>query len=223
MGTLYVHAKNHRLLLSVGSVLLLLGLLVTLALLVGLSTRAADAACSGGSHRYQVIFGDTLGTIASREHTTWQQLASFNHLADANLLFPGQTLCIPGTQQNAQLGPGSSANLYAIGQCTWWADLRYHEFHGVFVPWTTNADAWQWTDRAHDFGWQVSGTAQVGDIIDLQPNVQLASALGHVGVVEQVLPNGHVLASNRNWGPHPEQVTTVEFVPGPGVTFLRHP
>jgi len=50
--------------------------------------------------------------------------------------------------------------------------------------------------------------------------VQGAYGLGHVAVVEQVLSNGHVIASTMNWGVYPWQVTYVQFTPGPGVTFI---
>jgi surface antigen len=112
-------------------------------------------------------------------------------------------------------------NVFPYGQCTWWADQRYYELHGVFVPWTTQSDAWQWTARAYQFGWHVSSSPSVGSIIDLQPWVQGAYGLGHVGVVERILSNGHVIVSNMNWGRYPWQVTYVEFTPGPGVTFIR--
>jgi surface antigen len=62
----------------------------------------------------------------------------------------------------------------------------------------------------------------VGDIIDLQPWVQWAGGAGHVAIVEKILSNGHVIASNMNWGRYPRQVTYVEFVPGPGVTFISY-
>lgn len=209
-----------------GVPLVLLALLLALTLIIRLSTHAAGITCPAGSSSYQVVPGDTLGSIAERTRTTWQSLAASNHLMNANLIFPGQTLCIAGQQSSDTgsgplLGPGSTGDFYPQGQCTWWADERYFQIHHIFVPWTTNADAWQWTARAHDFNWIVSSTPQVGDIIDLQPNVQLASGLGHVGVVEQILPNGHVLASNLNWGANPGQIAYVEFAPGPGVTFIR--
>src|SRR5439155_27143456 len=44
---------------------------------------------------YTVAFGDTLSAIAIRYNTTWQRLASYNHLANPNLIFPGQLVCIP--------------------------------------------------------------------------------------------------------------------------------
>jgi surface antigen len=121
---------------------------------------------------------------------------------------------------NSAAPPVGHRNVFPYGECTWWADQRYYQIHGVFVPWTTQSDAWQWTARAYQFGWHVSGSPSVGAIIDLQPWVQGAYGLGHVAVVEQVLSNGHVIASNMNWGGYPWQVTYVEFAPGPGVTFI---
>ncbi|HLL78967.1 MAG TPA: CHAP domain-containing protein, partial [Ktedonobacteraceae bacterium] len=94
--------------------------------------------------------------------------------------------------------------------------------HGYFVPWHSQANAWQWTARAHQFGWHVSTRPVLGSIIDLQPWVQGAYGLGHVAVVEKILRNGHVIASNMSWGANPYRVVDVEFAPGPGVTFIWH-
>ena len=112
------------------------------------------------------------------------------------------------------------SNVFPYGSCTWWANQRYFQLHAIFVPWRTQSNAWQWTARAYQFGWHVSSSPMVGAIIDLQPGVQGASWAGHVAVVEHILSNGDVIASNMNWGAYPWQVTYVEFAPGPGVTFL---
>ncbi len=111
-------------------------------------------------------------------------------------------------------------NFFPYGQCTWWANQRYHQLHGLFVPWKTNANAGQWKSRAYQFGWRVSHTPTVGSIIVLQPGVQGAYGLGHVGVVEQVLANGSVIVSQMNWGAHAGWVTETRFQSGPGVTFI---
>ncbi len=200
------------------------------------------SSCSGGASTYVVVRGDTLSGIAYRYGTNWGSLASYNHIANPNFILPGQVVCIPGrgtgstsgnTGSPSQSAPATSTlsytipsspvgyrNVFPYGQCTWWANQRYYQLHGVFVPWTTQSDAWEWTARAYQFGWQVSSSPSVGSIIDLQPWVQGAYGLGHVGVVEQVLSNGHVIASSMNWGLYPWQVTYVEFAPGPGVTFI---
>lgn len=127
---------------------------------------------------------------------------------------PGQAQAM--TKNNAGYNP------YPYPACTWWADQRYFQKHGYFVPWHSQANAWQWTARAHQFGWHVSTRPVLGSIIDLQPWVQGAYGLGHVAVVEKILRNGHVIASNMSWGANPYRVVDVEFAPGPGVTFIWH-
>jgi LysM repeat protein len=185
----------------------------------------AQSPCSSGDHAYRVVSGDTLGVIAARNNTSWQKLASYNHIANPNLIYVDQTICIPG---HGSGGGGSggpppvkgTGNYFPYGQCTWYANQRYHQLHGIYVPWTTNSDAWAWSNRAHDFHWRISGMPSPGAIVDLQPWVQGAYGLGHVAVVERILPNGHVIASNQNWGVYYWQVTDVEFSPGPGVSFI---
>ena len=159
-------------------------------------------------------------------------------VAVMGLLFFGTTLGVHGVGAHAQsstkgavertvpvtqssvLHSESRGNVFPYPACTWWANQRYAEWHGSYVPWTTNSMAWQWKDRAHDFGWRVSTRPKVGAIIDLQPWVQGAYGSGHVALVEKVLGNGHVIASNMSWGANPYAVVDWEFAPGPGVTFI---
>ncbi len=190
----------------------------------------AQAPCASGDQTYIIASGDTLGSIAARFNTTWQSLASYNKLSNPNMIYVAQRLCIPATRSFSNLSANAvaantsaavgSGNPFPYPACTWWADQRYHQLHGTYVPWTTNANAWQWTQRAYQFGCRVSSTPSVGAIINLQPGVQGASFLGHVAVVEQVLGNGRVLASNTSWGANPWAVTDVQFSEGPGVTFI---
>lgn len=187
----------------------------------------AQSPCSSGDQTYVVASGDTLGAIASRYGTTWQTLASYNRLANPNMIYIDQKICIPGSKSATGSGNGpapmqGTANLFPYGQCTWWANQRYYQMHGVYVPWTTNSDAWAWTNQAYNFHWHVSSSPTVGAIVDLQPWVQGAYGLGHVAVVEQVLGNGTVIASNMNWGAYYWEVVDVEFSPGPGVTFITY-
>lgn len=126
----------------------------------------------------------------------------------------------PPATSSRQVAIQGSGNYFPYGQCTWWANQRYHQLHGIYVPWTTNSDAWQWNMRAYDFHWTVSDSPTIGAIVDLQPWVQGAGGLGHVAVVESILGDGSVVASNMNWGSNPLQVTYVEFFPGPGVAFI---
>ncbi len=191
----------------------------------------ASGDCSANDQTHIVQWGDTLGAIAQSTHTTPQSLAAHNGIANPNLIFVGQRICIPSSSSstvsmqpisvsmNALPAIGSS-NLFPYGQCTWWANQRYFQLHGVFVPWTVNSDAFQWSARASDFGWQVSNTPSVGAIIDFQPGVQGASNLGHLGVVEQMLGNGRLLVSNMNWNGGLGIVSYVQFTAGAGVTFI---
>src|SRR5947209_4077263 len=56
----------------------------------------AHAPCSSRDHTYMVVRGDTLGRIAGRYHTTWRQLASYNHIANPNVIYVNEAVCIPG-------------------------------------------------------------------------------------------------------------------------------
>ena len=187
----------------------------------------AQSPCSSSDHSYIVARGNTLGGIAVRYHTTWQRLASYNHIANPNVIYVNEAVCIPGQGTGGVSGGPQPAkgtgNQFPYGQCTWYANQRYHQLHGFYVPWKTNADAWAWANRARDFHWRVSSRPAPGAIVDLQPWVQGAYGLGHVAVVERVLSNGHVIASNMNWGARYWQVTDVEFSPGPGVSFISYP
>jgi surface antigen len=124
---------------------------------------------------------------------------------------------------SASMLQGSAGNAFPYGQCTWWANQRYYQLHGSFVPWRTNANAFQWVARAIESGWHVSGIPIVGAIMVLQPAVDGAYGLGHVGVVEQILPDGRVMASSMNWGNQPSMVTQATYVLGPGVSFINAP
>ena len=224
-GLRHVLARHRVATIVIGhiSVVAVIGLLL---LGNGLGMRLfgafAQSPCSNGDHAYVVVSGDTLGGIAARFGTSWEHLASYNHIANPNMIYINQTVCIPGNPSVSSGPPPArgQGNFFPYGQCTWYAAQRYYQMHGIYVPWTTQSDAWQWTARASQFHWRVSSTPTVGAIVDLQPWVQGAYGLGHVAVVEQILSNGDIIASNMNWGYYYWKVVDVEFSPGPGVTFL---
>ncbi|MFL5654325.1 MAG: CHAP domain-containing protein [Ktedonobacteraceae bacterium] len=113
---------------------------------------------------------------------------------------------------------------FTYGQCTYWADLRYHQLTGYWVPWGGDAYAWAYGARAS--GWIVSGTPHVPSIIVLAPGVQGAGGFGHVAVVERINSDGSVYTSNWNWyagGGGWARLSYWTFSPGPGVTFVWHP
>lgn len=234
---IWTYFKQHRAV----SIIAAHVVVVTVMGLVWLSTAfapalfgaLAQAPCAKGDQTYVVRSGDTLGAIAAAHATTWQSLAAYNHLANPNIIFVNQHICIQshgvvngnpaGNQPVAPvngIAVKGRSNPFAYGQCTWWADQRYFQMHGFYVPWSINSNAWQWQNRALEFHWHVSSRPSVGAIMNLQPGIQGAQGLGHVGVVEMVMSNGHVLASSMNWGPNYSQVTNFEFIPGPGVSFI---
>ena len=49
---------------------------------------------SNSNNRYTVQSGDTLSGIAGRFNTTYQKLAQINHIANPNLIYPGQVLAL---------------------------------------------------------------------------------------------------------------------------------
>jgi N-acetylmuramoyl-L-alanine amidase len=217
------YLQQHRLAsLVLGHVCVLL-VLATLFFGSGLGSSIlgafAQSHCASGDQAYVVKSGDTLSKIATRYGTSSQTLATYNHISNPSLIYVNETVCIPG--KAVAHGPSKGTrNPFPYGQCTWWADQRYYQLHGFYVPWTTQSNAMQWTARATQFSWHVSSQPSPGAIIVLQPWVQGAYGLGHVAVVERVLSNKHVIASNMDWGSHPQQVVDVQFKPASGVTFI---
>lgn len=242
----FVKHRTVRTLAAQAIMLSVIGLGLVSNLLGGrLSGAFAQSPCSTGDLIYTVKSGDTLGGIANHYHISWQKLTKYNHIANPNFIYQHELVCIPGHSSKGNSHgkqPGHKPkshggnknhrgghpaigyrNTFPYGQCTWWADQRFYQLHHVFVPWNGgNAEAWQWANRAYDFHWRVSYRPSVGAIMDLQPGVQGAWGTGHVAVVERVLRNGHVIASNMNWGRAPYEVVNVEFVPGPGITFITY-
>ncbi len=112
---------------------------------------------------------------------------------------------------------------WPVGQCTYWANLRYHTLTGHWVSWSGNAD--QWVAGARSAGWNVSQSPHVPSIIVLMPYVQNASGFGHVAAVESINANGTVHTSNMNWFDGNggfDRVSYVDFSVGSGVYFVWH-
>jgi surface antigen len=115
-------------------------------------------------------------------------------------------------------------NRFFYGQCTYWANMRYHELTGHWVPWLGNAGDWAY--QASAYGWQTSAYPNPNgpSIIVLAPGVQGAGSYGHVAVVETgvsaaAAANG-VSTSNWNWNGNWAKESWWTFYPGSGVTFV---
>jgi hypothetical protein len=111
---LFRHVRLQGIPLAARHIVILAMLAVTLAggaiggHLLGVFARGA---CANGDRTYYVSWGDTLSAIAARYHTSWQRLASYNHLANPNLIFPAETICIPG---GGSSGSGSGSGTGTI-------------------------------------------------------------------------------------------------------------
>jgi LysM repeat protein len=61
--------------------------------------RPASAYAASSCRYYTVKAGDTLSYIGQAYHSTVQNIAMVNHIANINLIFPGETFCIPTSRQ----------------------------------------------------------------------------------------------------------------------------
>lgn len=119
---------------------------------------------------------------------------------------------------------GSTLNRFFYGQCTYWANYRYHQLTGVWIPWLGNA--YEWYQQAINYGWHTSSYPNPNgpSIIVLGPYVQNdLSAYGHVAVVEKINGDGTVTTSNMHW-PYVGVVSYVNFnYPVSGTHFIWAP
>jgi LysM repeat protein len=93
----------------IGVVLGLLLLVATFILNVPGASAQARTACSGSDRTYIVVSGDTLSGIGYRYGTSWSALASYNQIVNPNLIYIGQTVCIP-SQGTVSNDPGQVQN-----------------------------------------------------------------------------------------------------------------
>jgi surface antigen len=127
----------------------------------------------------------------------------------------------PSASSGVTTTSGTGSLNWPVGQCTYWANQRYHALTGVWVAW--NGNAWQWKNGAVAAGWHVSQTPHVPSIIVLYPGVQGASSYGHVAVVEKLINSTTVYTSNMNWyanGGGWNTLSYVDFTTGSGVWFV---
>jgi len=120
----------------------------------------------------------------------------------------------------------SGASLrWPVGQCTFWANERYHELSGYWVPW--HGDAGEWVSGARRANWHVSTRPHIPAIIVLLPGVEGASSeYGHVAVAEKLLDSATVEASTMNWfanGGGFDIQSSWNYTVGSGVYFVWHP
>lgn len=147
----------------------------------------------------------------------------------------GQSTTTASTKTYKQ-GNGNPFDPTYRGQCTWWAQERYHQLTGLWTPMLGNA--YQWLGQAQAAGWETGDKPPNGipSIICMQGNAgqglipSLGGKYGHVAIVEKINPDGSVLTSNMDWSvgtpfqtninTHGYPVRQVLFKPGTGVSFI---
>ncbi len=77
--------------------------------LLGIRTFA-QGPCRAGDQTYYVRWGDTLSGIAYRYRSSITTLAHYNQIANPNLIFPAERICIPGSSATGFSG-GVPVNL----------------------------------------------------------------------------------------------------------------
>lgn len=166
---------------------------------------------------------DIVGTKSNNTGTIAQQAATATAVTQDGFDPGSQTYAGLPTAPPSVGGGGGGLNRFFYGQCTYWANMRYHALTGIWVPWLGNANQWYYGGRS--YGWVVSGTPNPSgpSIIVLQAGVQGAGWYGHVAIVEHINPDGSVLTSNYNWLGNWAVETYVTFRPGPGVSFVWAP
>ncbi len=85
-------------------------LAVILVMLAGGPVYAGDCAS-----QYTVKSGDWLKTIAAQFDVAWRDIAAANNIANANIIFIGQVLCIPGEGETTSSSEDSSSAASGTG------------------------------------------------------------------------------------------------------------
>jgi surface antigen len=198
------------------AVLALVILIVTGTLLTVLPESPVGA--QGGSNFFQRV----MNMIPSNSGSSSTLNLAAIRAATATAITQSGVGYDPGPGGSQPIVGNTSGDPYPYGQCTYWADYRYHQLTGVWVPWGGNAD--QWVAGARASGWNVSTQPHVPSIIVLMPGVQGANIYyGHVAVVESKTSDGGVYTSNMNWyanGGGWAIVSYYTFYPGSGVYFV---
>ncbi|MHB1865060.1 MAG: CHAP domain-containing protein [Candidatus Saccharimonadales bacterium] len=163
---------------------------------------------------YAVQTGDTPDNLAQKFHANKEKIIAFND-AEVNGLTVGDHIIIPGgsiistptAALSLSLGggfawggnapiynPGGSG--YDFGTCTYWVALRRSQV-GKPIP-SNLGNAITWFQLAQKAGLSTGTTPQKYAVV-WSPLALSATSYGHVGFVEDVLPDGTVKISDMNW------------------------
>lgn len=160
---------------------------------------------------YTVKTGDTIDSIAKKYSVDKTRLTLYNDL-DVNGLQPNTSIILPdgilpenerpgytssvSTSTSSSSGTyyiksGSVGNLYALGNCTWYAYERRVQLGNPVGSYWGNANTW--AIAAANTGYVVNRTPSAGAVL-----VSTAGYYGHVAVVESVAANGDIVISEMN-------------------------
>ncbi|KAI0243598.1 hypothetical protein L0F63_003845, partial [Massospora cicadina] len=109
---------------------------------------------------------------------------------------------------------------YTKGQCTEWVDGRFYQLTGVHTLFDGNANDWDVLARVKP-GWKVSDYPSVPSIIVMKNWLPTVEKEGHVGIVENINPDGSACTSNWNF-PTPMRIGMRNVKPGPGIKFITY-
>jgi surface antigen len=165
----------------------------------------------------QPAYNASAAYAVSSRGTDFTPWVTYNSGAYRRYLTSGVSVSSGTSPSQAARG---ASNGYPKGQCTWYADDRYHALTGFYVPWSGNAK--DWVTAAPSYKWSVSSAPVTPSIVCLQPGVQGADpTYGHVAVAESINADGSVYASTQNWNNITFPNTTHwTFKPGRGVSFI---
>jgi surface antigen len=203
--------KGRKWIISIAAIVLLL--------FISLGTAFAASPLNGGSGHLP----NPIQFVSSLVHSSNNSPSLIAQQATATAVLK-QDGYDPGLGVGVITQPGAGGlNRFAFGQCTYWANMRYHALTGYWVPWLGNA--YQWFYGASASGWIVSSKPHVPSIIVLQPGVEGAGYFGHVAIVEKINADGSVSTSNYNWYSNGgwDILSYVTFYPGSGVSYVWHP
>ncbi len=199
-----------------------LWILGTAMLVITIAATLLAATPQGRDLTYKLSGGNPGATVGSLPGSQQSNSAGISAQATATWMYQNDGYD-PYSHGQVNVSDGRNSLPWPYGQCTYWANFRYHQMTGFWVQWTGNAD--QWFLGAQRAGWDYAQKPPVGipSIVVLMPYVQGAGWLGHVAVVESQTGNV-VHTSNMNWGyGGSTHVEYVDFTLGPGVYFVWHP
>jgi Surface antigen len=132
---------------------------------------------------------------------------------------------MPVAPLNSHASASDAGNLsrFFYGQCTYWANMRYHQLTHHWIPWLGNA--YQWAYEAPAYGWTISDVPNPHgpSIMVFSPYSVGSGSYGHVAVVEHTNPDGSVFTSNWNWDGQWATQSWLNFYPGSGISFIWFP